>query len=129
MNQEHIDGLKSDVWAAFLATDLLPWVFEDATIDGHVVEVGPGPGRTTDLLQERFERVSAVEIDEALAADLAARYAESERVSVHQADGAAMPFYDATFAGACSFHRGVERQEIRLPRDLVDHRNDVGDLA
>ena len=35
----------------------------------------------------------------------------------------------AGFAGARRFDRGVERQQIGLPRDLVDHADDVGDLA
>jgi SAM-dependent methyltransferase len=40
-----------------------------------VLEVGPGPGLTTDLLRRRTARVTAVEIDDALAADLAQRLA------------------------------------------------------
>ena len=34
----------------------------------------------------------------------------------------------ALFAGARRFDRGIERQQIRLKRDLVDHADDVGDL-
>jgi hypothetical protein len=35
----------------------------------------------------------------------------------------------AGFAGARSLYRGVERQQIRLPGDLFDHPDDVGDFA
>ncbi len=35
----------------------------------------------------------------------------------------------AGFAGTRRLDRGVERQEIGLPGDLVDHADDVGDLA
>ena len=35
----------------------------------------------------------------------------------------------AGFAGARSFHRGVECQQIGLPSDLVDHADDVGYLV
>ncbi len=32
-------------------------------------------------------------------------------------------------ARARGFHRGIERQQVRLERDLVDHADDVGNLA
>jgi hypothetical protein len=35
----------------------------------------------------------------------------------------------AGFAGARSLYRGVERQQIRLPGNLIDHPDDVGDFA
>src|SRR5262249_44241064 len=35
----------------------------------------------------------------------------------------------AGFAGARRLHRGVERQQVGLPGDLVDHADDVGNLA
>ena len=37
---------------------------------GSVLEIGPGPGRTTDLLRARARRVVALELDAALAAAL-----------------------------------------------------------
>jgi SAM-dependent methyltransferase len=104
MNREHLEGLRSDAWASFLESDLLPWVLDDdADLGARVVEIGPGPGRTTDILQTRFDDLSAVEIDEALAAELRDRFASRPGVSVHHGDGAAMPFADGTFTGACCF--------------------------
>ena len=35
----------------------------------------------------------------------------------------------AGFAGPRRFHRSVERQQVGLPGDLVDHADDVGDLT
>src|SRR5580704_8724156 len=35
----------------------------------------------------------------------------------------------AGISGACRLDRGVERQQVGLPGDLVDHPDDVGDLA
>lgn len=103
MNQEHIEGLKSDEWAAFLASDLVPWVFgDDVDLGANVLEIGPGPGRTTDILSPKFERLTAVEIDGQLAADLSQRSVGSN-VSVHHADAADMPFGVGTFSGACCF--------------------------
>ena len=103
MNREHLEGLRSDGWASFLETELLPWVLDDAELGTRVVEIGPGPGRTTDLLHPCFEQLSAVEIDEDLAAELRERLAERPGVTVHHGDGAAMPFEDGTFTGACCF--------------------------
>ena len=104
MNREHLEGLRSDEWAAFLEADLLPWVLDgDADLGGRVVEIGPGPGRTTDLLHRRFDELNAVEIDPDLAAELQTRFAEDAGVTVHNGDGAAMPFADGSFTGACCF--------------------------
>lgn len=103
MNKEHLEGLASDEWAAFLANDLLPWVFSDGVdLGANALEIGPGPGRTTDILATKHERLTAVEVDEQLATALARRFAGSN-VAVHHADGAEMPFGDATFSGACCF--------------------------
>ena len=103
MNREHLEGLRSDAWAAFLESDLLPWVLDDADLGTHVVEIGPGPGRTTDILQLRFDQLRAVEIDQELATELRERFAGRDGVEVHHGDGAAMPFDDGSFTGACCF--------------------------
>ena len=103
MNQEHLEGLRSDAWATFLESDLLPWVLDEADLGSRVVEVGPGPGRTTDILHTRFDQLRAVEIDEQLATELRDRFAERSGVTVHHGDGAAMPFDDGSFTGACCF--------------------------
>src|SRR5690606_2831210 len=88
MNREHLEGLRSDAWASFLETARLLRV-RDGSVDlgKDTVEVGPGPGRTTDLLHLRFDRVTAVEIDEDLASELAARL-KGSNVTVQQSDGA-----------------------------------------
>jgi hypothetical protein len=36
-----------------LAKDLLPWVSSVADLGADVLEIGPGPGLTTDLLRKR----------------------------------------------------------------------------
>lgn len=73
MNQGHLDYLASPEWAAALRTDLLPWLETVAELGDDVLEIGPGPGLTTDLLRERCASVTAVEIDSGLAAALAER--------------------------------------------------------
>ena len=103
MNREHIEQLSSDGWASFLASDLLPWVIGDEVdLGATVLEIGPGPGRTTDILSNKFARLTAVEVDEQLAAELSQRF-DGSNVTVQHADAADMPFRDGTFSGACCF--------------------------
>ncbi len=51
-----------------------------------VVEIGPGHGAITELLAGRAERLVAVELDRALAAELQFRFREQARVTVVEAD-------------------------------------------
>lgn len=51
-----------------------------------VVEIGPGRGALTDLIAERAGRLTAVEMDDALAPELAERYAADPTVTVVHAD-------------------------------------------
>jgi SAM-dependent methyltransferase len=70
MNEGHLTYLASPEWATSLRTELLPWIQETADLGDHVLEIGPGPGLTTDLLLELGPGVTAVEIDTDLAAKL-----------------------------------------------------------
>jgi 16S rRNA (adenine1518-N6/adenine1519-N6)-dimethyltransferase len=51
-----------------------------------VIEVGPGRGALTGLLADRASRLIAVEVDAALAAELAVKYRSQENVSVIEGD-------------------------------------------
>lgn len=73
MNQAHIEFLSSPQWARMLEADLLPWVEAAADLGSDVLEVGPGPGLTTDLLRTRVSRLTAMEVDEQLATSLRER--------------------------------------------------------
>ncbi|HSH46109.1 MAG TPA: 16S rRNA (adenine(1518)-N(6)/adenine(1519)-N(6))-dimethyltransferase RsmA [Longimicrobiales bacterium] len=57
----------------------------DPAPDGTIVEIGPGRGALTRHLVERVGRLVAVELDDDLAAELSARYADRRHVEVvHQ---------------------------------------------
>jgi len=80
----------------------MPGVVGDNDLGDNVLEVGPGPGRTTDWLRERVPALTAVEIDPKLAAALASRF-EGSNVQIVEGDATDLPFPDASFTGAVSF--------------------------
>ncbi|MGH2685262.1 MAG: class I SAM-dependent methyltransferase [Actinomycetota bacterium] len=105
MNREHREFLASEEWRELLRDLVFPFAFRDrspADLGDDVVEIGPGPGLTTDLLRADLPRLTSVELDHDLASSLAARLAGTN-VEVHQADATAMPFDDGRFSGAVCF--------------------------
>jgi SAM-dependent methyltransferase len=62
VNETHLQFLASPQWAQLLEDELMPWVEAAGDLGDHVLEVGPGPGLTTDLLRQRISRVTAVEL-------------------------------------------------------------------
>src|SRR5437763_16823616 len=79
MNESHLQFLASDQWAEMLKTELLPWVEQVGDLGEDVLEIGPGPGRRTDLLRERAKRVTSIAMDGNLAGALRARLAGTYR--------------------------------------------------
>jgi SAM-dependent methyltransferase len=77
VNQSHLQFLASPEWARMLETDLLPWVEAAGALGEDVLEIGPGPGLTTDLLRQRVEHLTAIELDRQLAEPLQQRLAGS----------------------------------------------------
>jgi SAM-dependent methyltransferase len=102
MNLLHRWLCRSGWWRGLLEKQVMPWVLDGVELGPEVLEVGPGPGLTTDLLRPKVARLTALELDRALAAALAARVRGSN-VTVIQGDATAMPFKDARFSSAVSF--------------------------
>ena len=102
MNQEHIERLSSPQWAEMLQRDLLPWVTSAADLGDDVLEVGPGPGLTTDLLRVRAKQLTAVEVDPALADKLRSRLAGTN-VEVIQGNAATTDFASGRFTAVACF--------------------------
>ena len=67
-----------------------------------VLEVGPGPGLTTDWLLPHCRNLTCIEMDPFLANALARRTAHSN-VRVHCGNATAMPFPDRSFTTAVCF--------------------------
>jgi SAM-dependent methyltransferase len=103
MKTEHISFLASERWAQMLEEDLLPWLLAGGSLGDDVLEIGPGPGLSTDLLRTLAPAVTALELDPALASRLSTRLAGT-RVEVVQADAARAPFADHRFSAVACFH-------------------------
>jgi ubiquinone/menaquinone biosynthesis C-methylase UbiE len=102
MNRIHRWLCRSDRWRKELEANVVPWVLNEADLGSNVLEVGPGPGLTTDILRSRVAHLTALEIDSTLARSLANRM-RSSNVTVIQGDATALPFRDAQFSGAVCF--------------------------
>jgi len=99
MNAKHLELCSSAEWAEAVEQWIVPAALRDERLGEDVLEVGPGPGLTTDVLRRSFDHVTAIEIHDDLATSLAARMANSNVEVVH-ADATAMPFEDDRFSGA-----------------------------
>jgi len=101
MNRLHHWLCRSDRWRSTVA-QRLPWAIGDVELGSNVLEIGPGPGVTTDLLRTSVPRLTALEIDATLARSLSARLA-GRNVQVIEGDATRMPFGDSEFSGVVSF--------------------------
>lgn len=102
MNALHRWLCRSALWKKAVETSLLPWVLDGVPIGPDVLEVGPGPGVTTDLLRARVTSLTCVEIDETFARSLQRRTAGQNVTVLHQ-DATAMSLPAATFDTAFCF--------------------------
>jgi SAM-dependent methyltransferase len=99
MNRDHLELCASAEWRQILRDLILPYALAGARLGDDVLEIGPGPGMTTDLLRNEVLRITAVELDDELATALTARFAGTN-VEVVNADATEMPFIDGRFTGA-----------------------------
>ena len=100
MNFLHHWLCRSNLWRKTLQ-ERVPWVLEGRDLGSSVLELGPGPGLTTDLLRSSIPRLTALELDPLLAASLRSRLAGSN-VEVVNGDATAMPFPDEQFSAGVS---------------------------
>jgi SAM-dependent methyltransferase len=99
VNKAHLELCSSPEWARLVEDELLPWVLDGCQLGDDLLEVGPGPGLTTDILRRQAARVTAVELDLALAGQLASRLAGSN-VGVVAGDVTRLPFPAGRFSSA-----------------------------
>ena len=97
MNWIHRQVCRSERWRRRLGRQLLPWALQGVELGDDVLEIGPGPGITTELLRNKTQRLTAIEVDADAAAALNKRLSNFGVHVVH-GNGAAMPFADASFS-------------------------------
>ncbi|HXW78126.1 MAG TPA: hypothetical protein VEJ84_01435, partial [Acidimicrobiales bacterium] len=68
MNEAHLNILSSPDWANTLREELLPWVVQAGDLGDELLQLGPGPGLSTELLMPLARSLTAVELDPGLAA-------------------------------------------------------------
>jgi ubiquinone/menaquinone biosynthesis C-methylase UbiE len=122
MNLAHRWLCRSAYWRNAVDTYIPPWVLDGLDMGANVLEVGPGPGVTTDLLRGRVERLTCVEIDRGFSDSLSRRMS-GHNVTVVRQDAKAMSFPEATFDVAVSFtmlhHVPSEAMQDRLLREVA----------
>jgi len=122
MNRAHRWLCRSGHWKRAVETQILPWVLEGIDLGPNVLEVGPGPGVTTDLLRTRTQNLTCVEIDSSLAASLKRRTARQNVTVLHE-DATSMSLGDASFDAALSFtmlhHVPSAELQDRLLREIA----------
>jgi ubiquinone/menaquinone biosynthesis C-methylase UbiE len=101
MNRLHEWLCRSDHWRSTIR-QRVPWVLGNTDLGPNVLELGPGPGLSTDVLRISCTRLTALEIDPKAATTLSARLRGSN-VEVIKGNATQMPFTDKEFSGAVSF--------------------------
>lgn len=102
MNRLHRWYCQTDHWRRTTQSQILPWALDGIDLGDTLLEVGPGPGVTTDWLRHRAEKMECLEIDPALATLLEGRLAGTN-IRVRCGDATTMPYKDCRFSSVVSF--------------------------
>jgi SAM-dependent methyltransferase len=103
MNQGHMEFCTSEAWREILEDRILPQALARVSLGPRVIEVGPGPGFTTEILLRTSRQVTAVELDPVLADQLRARLGNAD-IEIVVGDARATGLPAGAFSGAASFH-------------------------
>jgi len=122
VNEEHARLCASPEWAEHLQLDVLSPLLSGVDLGAQMIEVGPGPGASTQWLRHRAGRLVAAEADPAAAARLTERFAGTN-VEVMPVDAAQLPFDDGVFDAAGAFtvlhHVPTRDHQQRVLAELV----------
>ena len=80
----------------------VPWALEDVNLGSRVLEIGPGFGLTTDLIQPMVAHLTCIEVDAGLARALTERM-QGKNVTVLNADATSIAFSDSSFDAVVCF--------------------------
>ncbi len=108
-------------WRRVTERTVLPWMLNGYSLGDSVLELGAGPGATTEQLRTRAKRVTSLEYDHGFAAKLGARFSNTN-ASVLQGDAAALPFPDNSFSSVIAVlvlhHLKSHEQQRRAFREI-----------
>ncbi len=118
MNENHAKLCPSPDWATFLHAEVMPAVAGERDLGDELIEVGPGPGASTDWLRHRVRRLVAVELERSAADALTDRFAGTN-VEVINQDATALSFPASSFDSAASFTMLHHVPTARLQNQLL----------
>jgi SAM-dependent methyltransferase len=101
MNENHTQLCPSPEWATHIQDEVLPFLATLTSFGDYVLELGPGPGASTEWLRQRVRQLVAVEHDEDAAKRLSERYAGTN-VEVLFGDATNLEFASDTFDSVAS---------------------------
>ena len=91
------------MWARKTESQLLPWALQGVELGADTLEIGPGYGANLRVLTNRTPQLTAVEIDETMAARLQRLY--GDRATVMQGDGTKLAFDNDRFSSVVCLDR------------------------
>jgi len=118
MNGIHHWYCRSSVWKRRVHDELMPWALGDLTCVGPALEIGPGPGVTTNILRTKVDALTVLERDPILAERLRQRF-HGTNVKVIEGDATEMPFGDGTFRTVFSFTMLHHVPSVALQNKLI----------
>ncbi len=101
MNYLHRKLCSSERWKQTVQRYALPWTLEQIELGREALEIGPGYGAATEVLQHKVEQLTCVESDRKLADWLLRRF--NRNVAIRSEDATAMSLPDASFDSAICF--------------------------
>jgi ubiquinone/menaquinone biosynthesis C-methylase UbiE len=103
MNSNHDRVCPTPEWAEYLHTEVLPQVTDGVELGETMLEIGPGPGASTEWLRDRVGHLIALELEQPAAAALAERFADASNVEIHTGDATQIPWPAASFDSVACF--------------------------
>ncbi|MGH9772301.1 MAG: class I SAM-dependent methyltransferase [Candidatus Acidiferrales bacterium] len=117
MNIVHRWLCSSARWRKVVEAYILPWTLENVDLGSDLIEIGPGPGISTDLLYRRVSRLTCVEIDRSYAEKLRRRLPGNVRVLCE--DATMMSLADQSFDAAVCFTMLHHVRSVALQDSLM----------
>ncbi|HEX3689953.1 MAG TPA: class I SAM-dependent methyltransferase [Solirubrobacteraceae bacterium] len=103
MNSNHDRVCPTPEWAEYLQTEVLPQVTDGVDLGATMLEIGPGPGASTEWLRHHVGHLSALELEQPAAAALAERFSDAGNVEIHTGDATQIPWPADSFDSVACF--------------------------